>query len=1097
MRLPKALRSKQAVPTLALMLLGTTPGVAGPDVPARPEATQQAAALIGQAEVNGGLIVVLGVEDTGVLTALRRSGPYLVHGLDTDPDLIHRARRAIAAEGVHGAVSVDRFDGRRLPYLNGIVNLFVATEPTGVKHEEIVRVLAPRGVALVNGKKHVQPVPTNIDEWTHIQHGPDNNCVARDQRVGPPSGIRWIDGPEMLRHHDHLPSLSALVTSGGRLFCILDEATPASILFPPRWRLIARDAFNGVVLWKKPIPEWHPHLWPLKSMPATLPRRLVAVGDYVYVTLGINAPVTQLHAVDGSSMRVFAGSERCEEIIVTDDAVLAVCLAGQGALDTMRQEQKPPSEADTRSFLDRRTTDFPYARTLMRGIMSPLWLRAKRRLAAYDAATGEARWQHDGVIAPMSLATDGARAYFNNGSAVEALSMTDGKTLWTSESVPIWQEHHAWYGSSLVVHDGVVLFSGGENMDWSTQGSRGGRDTMTAFSAKNGKLLWTAPHPASGYRSPEDVFVIDGLVWAGQYTEGDEPLRGRDLRTGEVVKELDTLAGHSFHHRCYPARATEKYLLNARVGVNFVHLDKAFRESYHWVRGSCGVGVFPANGLLYATPDPCNCWPQTKLNGFVALVPQSADPGAAAPAAGSLDKGPAYRAPGDNPSMPTPTDWPTYRHDPARSATTTSAAPSVLKTVWRTALGGRVSAPTVAGGKVFVTTMDAQGVIALDAESGKAVWTHLAGGRVDSPPTVVGAFLYFGSEDGRVTCLRAADGALAWRRLLAPADKRLVARGRLASVWPIHGSVLHHADRIYTIAGRSKFVDGGLRMFGLDPVTGDVEVEQLHSRMGENVGGMGTTPSLPDVLAASGESIYMRSLSFTFDGKEKGEPERHLFASNGFLNGSWFHRAFWVYGTGFAGGPVGFAGTGRGNYAGRIMTVDGETLYGFGRTRYGWGSAFEYKLYAAAAGPVSWREISPPDAEPAVGKENRPRKRKKRRKRKKAKDYIWSVDCPLLVRCMAKAGDQLVIAGPRKLYEEKDVVQRIETAEAQKLVAAQAQAWERDAELLVVAAADGSTRQRVALDAVPVWNGLAVADGSLFLSGTDGAVYRIGTDIPR
>jgi hypothetical protein len=278
-------------------------------------------------------------------------------------------------------------------------------------------------------------------------------------------------------------------------------------------------------------------------------------------------------------------------------------------------------------------------------------------------------------------------------------------------------------------------------------------------------------------------------------------------------------------------------------------------------------------------------------------------------------------------------------------------------------------------------------------------------------------------------------------------------------------------------------------MFGLDPLTGEIEVEQLHSRMGENVGGMGTTPSLPDVLAASGESIYMRSLSFTLNGEEKGEPERHLFASNGFLNGSWFHRAFWVYGNGFAGGPVGFAGTGRGNYAGRIMTVDGETLYGFGRSRYGWGSAFEYKLYAAAAGPVSWREPPPPESKPAVAKESRPRRRKRR---KKVKDYIWSVDCPLLVRCMAKAGDQLVMAGPRKLYEEKDIIQRIDTAEARKLVAAQAEAWERDAELLVASAADGSISQRIALDAVPVWNGLAVADGSLFLSGTDGAVYRIG-----
>ena len=40
--------------------------------------------------------------------------------------------------------------------------------------------------------------------------------------------------------------------------------------------LIARDAFNGTVLWKQPIPSWHNHLWPLKSGPTQLARRLVA-----------------------------------------------------------------------------------------------------------------------------------------------------------------------------------------------------------------------------------------------------------------------------------------------------------------------------------------------------------------------------------------------------------------------------------------------------------------------------------------------------------------------------------------------------------------------------------------------------------------------------------------------------------------------------------------------------------------------------------------------------------------------------------------------------------------------------------------------------
>ena len=59
----------------------------------------------------------------------------------------------------------------------------------------------------------------------------------------------------------------------------MDEAPSASVQLLPEWKLVARDAFNGVILWKRGIPLWQTHLWPLKAGPATIPRRLVAVGE--------------------------------------------------------------------------------------------------------------------------------------------------------------------------------------------------------------------------------------------------------------------------------------------------------------------------------------------------------------------------------------------------------------------------------------------------------------------------------------------------------------------------------------------------------------------------------------------------------------------------------------------------------------------------------------------------------------------------------------------------------------------------------------------------------------------------------------------------
>jgi hypothetical protein len=56
----------------------------------------------------------------------------------------------------------------------------------------------------------------------------------------------------------------------------MDEGPLASIYLPSQWFLTARDAFNGVTLWKKPIAVWHSRLFPLKSGPFQLPCRIVA-----------------------------------------------------------------------------------------------------------------------------------------------------------------------------------------------------------------------------------------------------------------------------------------------------------------------------------------------------------------------------------------------------------------------------------------------------------------------------------------------------------------------------------------------------------------------------------------------------------------------------------------------------------------------------------------------------------------------------------------------------------------------------------------------------------------------------------------------------
>ena len=83
------------------------------------------------------------------------------------------------------------------------------------------------------------------------------------------------------------------------------------------------DAFNGKLLWKRDIPTWITQLANFRAGPAQMPRRLVSVGDRVFVTLGLDAPVEMLDAVTGKTLHSFPGSAKTEEIIVHEGMLLA------------------------------------------------------------------------------------------------------------------------------------------------------------------------------------------------------------------------------------------------------------------------------------------------------------------------------------------------------------------------------------------------------------------------------------------------------------------------------------------------------------------------------------------------------------------------------------------------------------------------------------------------------------------------------------------------------------------------------------------------------------------------------------------------------
>ncbi|TWU06489.1 outer membrane protein assembly factor BamB family protein [Stieleria varia] len=911
--------------------------------------------ILSQADFSGGFIVHLDAGDGRLTAALRQNDSTQVHGLVRGDGDIEPIRDRIRSEGHYGDVAIDRLEGTELPYVDNLVNLLVTDSLGDVSMEEVQRVLVPNGIALIkrDGQwtKVVKPRPDNIDDWSHYLHDASGNSVARDDVVAPPRHLQWVGSPRWSRHHDRMASMSALVSSGGRMFYIMDEGSRISIQLPPKWKLIARDAFNGSILWKKDIAEWQPHLWPLKSGPTQLSRRLVSTDKEVFVTLGFNAPLTALDTATGDVLRTYEGSDATEEIISTDGLLFLVVRKGKAELaDYAPLHPTVGDQARSRDFF---------------------WNEEPRVLMAYEASTGKQLWAKQTKISPLTMAAAQSQLYFHDGEKIVSLDGRTGDVVWESESVTRRDSFTFNFGPRLVVYEDVVLYSGGDGK-------------MISSDAKSGEKLWDASFPNSGYQSPQDLMVVNGLVWLAPLTSGKDSgvYTGRNPRTGEVVKQfapdVDT---YWFHHRCYIAKATDNFLMPSRTGIEFVDPEKEHWDIHHWVRGGCLYGVMPCNGLTYAPPHNCACYPEAKLFGFNALAPLAPTRPipAAVPEEGRLEIGQAINSPltsVEDAEASAVDDWPTYRHDGGRSGTAGAPIDADVKSKWTVTLGGRLTSPVIADGLVYVAQIDEHTLHALDEQTGQSKWTFTAGARIDSPPTVYRGRVIFGGADGWVYCLN-TNGKLAWRYRAAPIDRRAMAYEQLESLWPVHGSVLMHDDTVYCVAGRSNFLDGGLRLLRLDLATGkklsetimDETNPETGNNMQEKLQILQMPVGLPDILSTDGRFIFMKSQKFDFEGnrleigpnsgdfaqqasKQRG-PDAHIFAPMGFLDDTWFHRSYWVLGQSFAGGHGGYYQAGRFAPSGRILVKGNGYVYGYGRKpQYlRWTTVLEHQLFAAEQNP--------------------------------------------------------------------------------------------------------------------------------------------------
>jgi len=1099
--------------------------------------TGQAEELLRKSPVTGGLVVQVGIaSDANALGLADLQKTFHVRLLDIDPKLVAAARKQLATAGLHGRSTAGTFDGRTLPFPDGVVNALVVVEAGQVAAAEMQRVLASRGLLVRRDNDGwsatTKPVPEATDEWTHYLYDASGNAVSKDQHVGPPRSFRWRAGPLHMRSHNYGASFAGLVSAEGRMFHLLDEGT---YLFDrggatERWSLVARDAFNGALLWKRPLVGYgQPYFEDVSGQPVpdyiwrsplSLNRRLVMQGGRLYAALRYRrGPLSILDAATGRTL--------CE--IDLGGIVDEIVAHGTRVVCRVRAEIPPPAKDlmkehrwATQQALKRKGVPGKEVRSELDGrIMDSLRGQKAERIVAVDAETGKVLWKHAGPrIAVQSLAMAGGKVVFHNYETLVALDAATGKPAWTY-ACPVQKRRRLGPRNllgNLLIAEGKVL--------WTSSATGGG----VCLDLADGKQLWTDPRAGTtgGFGFPTAQRVIRGVVYRDSV---GGPMKLSDGSRASMP-DVGGMLTRGHHIRCFPGKATTRYLILPHRGAEFIDLAGDGHMVHDWLRGGCSLGNMPANGLFYVTPDCCVCYAGARIYGFSALAAISPADANGIPAPTSptrLTRGPAYGRATTRDPRPEATAWPMYRHDARRTGAASCPMSADLKIAWKRSLGATLTQATVAVGKAYVVDRDAYELHCLEAASGKTLWRRAFAAELDGPPTLHAGRLFIGCRDGTVHCLDPTDGEVAWRFLAAPLERLTLDRDRLASVWPVSSSVLAFDGAIYAVAGRNSYLDGGIHVYALDPATGAVRhhrrlegprpdsktlrepvvterdikklppdspkrAEAVHAMQAEYATGYNMHGAEADLLVTDGNDLYMTQTKLTpalepvplkriFHTGLTPMGGMHMLANAGFLDETMFHRSYWMYDRSWPGYG---GGSGWAARAGTMVALGATRAYAAKHYKQGWYPTHEpgsgNRLVADGfdhdntAGPLAGRETN-----------RRFRQYGSAAEIVRTGAPLWETTLPIIVRAMlvvptTDGGELVFTAGIVEGTDRK--------------------AWDRSTyyegpgKLLVHDGANGKLLGGIDLSACPAFDGLSAAGGRLLVSLVSGDILAYDAAMP-
>ena len=999
--------------------------------------------------LQGGLVVQLGSSDVTTATELSKTGRYLFHVLDTNAKNVNAAQQQIHNDGHYGLSWAEHTQNpNRLPYAENVVNLIIIHDYS-IPVAELLRVLTPGGAIVVADP---ELMPTGALSHAEIETPHEQGDFIVAAKRWPMAMDVWshprhaADGnavssdtlvgpPERVRWIAAATSeVEGMVTSGGRNFY---------------GGILARDSFNGLRLWHRDLAkseENNPADFVLPRLPSNGSRPIASQRHLFALVKG--RPVT-LDAATGEVVAKWSDMTSVTNLLHDGNRVIATDANTVRAIDPATgKEFWQVQVAEPRNVVTDGQTIALIAGRVKRG--------EKAVAMVLEADTGDMRWQRDDytwlTLTTRTVLAKGQLVFevstlndHDAGNGIHVVSATTGEPQWSKDFPP--GMNHARQARAMFLEDDLWILHGGK--------------INTADKDKR-------------ERSPTEVSALDPL-------------------TGEVRKTYPAGMAH-----CFPPVCTPNYVFAGELDMTNLNSGEVVANRITKANCSRESGWIPANGLVYTTPKHCTCWPM--LRGFVAMAPAPLTPRNGVSVASlpiselefPLEMGTGKSDP--NADNTEPDDWPLYRSDRWRSASSSGSGPESLKKRWTTELQkeiaedqkmtgpilhdwaenpvikGPLSAPTVAGGIAYVTRPNAHELIAMNTDSGEIRWRFTANGRLDTPPAIYRDLCLFGTATGWVYALRADDGEMVWRMRAAPSDERIVAYGQVESPWPVPGAILVINDIAYFAAGRQPLADGGILVFAVNPHTGQrhwvQRIDSVPQKGFYENSGLEFDPF--DILHAEGDGIAMSRWIISGDGKKVDVDKWNAFAKlNTGAGEVWIPRGSWTYG-------ARHQDRFRGEAERRPLTVfrDNDVFSSLdGNT-----NVFRREFNLAEGDEFNSKWITGWEAVRTAKSGGKPY-----RNHRIAKNALWTKDP------FAKEEEETQ-AEPKYGTQLHNEIHAMALASNGKLYVVH-----RDGRLKVVSTETGYVVDEATVPA-PSWDGLAIAEGRLYLTTNTGELICLGEE---